>query len=93
MEQISKAYAIFMFLPFQYIIHQYHTILTVLETSTSETHSHPLYPLHSFALCNYNQICKPQKMESMPHILIRVAGPLEQTGLQDAEVTAHLFRK
>lgn len=29
-------------------------------------------------------------MEPLPCILIRVAGPLEQTGLQDVEVTADI---
>lgn len=51
--KLVRRYTIFMFLPFQCIIHQYHAILTVLETSTSETHSPPLDPLLSFPLCNY----------------------------------------
>lgn len=76
-----------LFLPFQYILPQYHIILTTLEVSTSKTNLHPLHPLHSFALCNYNQICKPHKIDSLPCILISMASPLEQTGLQDVEFT------
>lgn len=83
----------FMLLPFQNIIHQCHTILAVLETSISETHSHLLYPFSSFALCNYNQIHKTQKIESLPCILIRMVGPLERNGWQDVEITADLFWK
>lgn len=78
--KLARLYTVF--LPFQYVLPQYHTILSTLEVSTSGTNPHPLHPLLSFALCNYNQICKPQKMNSLPCILISMASPLEQTGLQ-----------
>lgn len=87
-----KSYRLYtVFLPFQYTLPRYHTILTALQVCTSKTHPHPLHPLLSSALCNYNQICKPQKVDSPPCILITVASPLEQTGLQDAEFTDNLF--
>lgn len=88
MVQISK-YTVF--LPFQYTLPQYHAILSAQQVSTSKTYPHPLHPLLSFALCNYNQICKPQKMDFLPCILISAASPLEQMGLQDAEFTDNLF--
>lgn len=70
---------------------QDHIILTAQELSTRETNPHPLHPLLSFALCNYNQTCKPQEMDSLLCILISMASPLEQTGLQDVEFTDDLF--
>lgn len=96
MVQISKALHCVPSLPVYPPLISYHpyrpTGTHQQNTSSSPPPSpHPLHPLLSSALCNYNQICKPQKVDSPPCILITVASPLEQTSLQDAEFTDNLF--
>lgn len=86
MDQISKA------LPYIYVpsLPIYHPSISYHPYCPRDKHILIHSTLSSPLLCSYNQIGKPQKMEPLPCILIRVAGPLEQTGLQDVEVTADI---